>query len=155
MLTKLPTELLCSVLNYLEYDDLDTLLQIESLEDVIRHHLHRHYRFHYQISSLLRLFESLTPTERHKSETRNEFAQQLLQLICHIVERCPKFEHRAKFTALLDTLQYLVVKRILAADIRPGMEHDYASLCLDIRHIYLHSPAIRVLHDPVRFIIIN
>ncbi|KAG0166011.1 hypothetical protein DFQ30_007693 [Apophysomyces sp. BC1015] len=75
-------------------------------------------------------------------------AAHLLQLICHIVETCPKYEHRAKFTDLLDTLQQLVVRRILSTDVRTGIEYDYASLCLQIRHTYLHTPSIRVLHDP-------
>ncbi|KAG0175789.1 hypothetical protein DFQ28_007773 [Apophysomyces sp. BC1034] len=76
-------------------------------------------------------------------------AAHLLQLICHIVETCPKYEHRAKFTDLLDTLQQLVVRRILSTDVRTGIEYDYASLCLQIRHTYLHTPSIRVLHDPM------
>ncbi|KAF7730297.1 hypothetical protein EC973_002541 [Apophysomyces ossiformis] len=148
MLNQLPIELLCSVLSWLEYDDLDTLLQFDSIAPIVRHHLHRHFRFHYQTTSLLRLFESLTTTERNKQETRSEMATHLLQLICHIVEKCPKYDHRTKFTELLDTLQQLVVRRILSTDMRTGLEYDYASLCLQVRHTYLHTPSIRVLHDP-------
>lgn len=148
MLQELPTELLCAVLTQLEYDDLDTLLQIVSIEPIVRHHVLRRYRFHYQVSSLLRLFESFTPSERERQESEGDLANQLLQLICYSVEKQPKFEHRSKFTELLDIMQYLVVRRILSPELRPGLEKDYASLCLKIRHIYLHTPSIRVLHDP-------
>ncbi|KAI9499147.1 hypothetical protein BDB00DRAFT_795648 [Zychaea mexicana] len=144
MLHKLPTELLCVVLKHLCYDDLDELHKISGLEPIVRHHLLRHYRFHYQVSSLLRIFESSCETE----ERRDNIANQLLDLICHAVEKCPKYDHRNKFSDLLNILETTVVKRILAHDIMPHVEDEYALLCLDIRYKYLHQPSIRVLHDP-------
>lgn len=149
MLQKLPAELLSGVLDCLEYDDLNQLLNVPSVEPIVRHHLLRHFKFHYQIGSLLRLFESLTPSERHLADTRNELARQFLHLICHHVEGYPKVEQRTQFTDKLEILHDLVLKRILSSDLRPGLEHDYAAICLDIRSIYLHTPSIRVLHDPV------
>ncbi|KAI7869405.1 hypothetical protein BDF14DRAFT_1741931 [Spinellus fusiger] len=41
----------------------------------------------------------------------------------------------------------LVVRRVLSSDLRPGMEHDYAYLCLELRSVYMHTPTIRSLHD--------
>ncbi|KAI8384586.1 uncharacterized protein BYT42DRAFT_562997 [Radiomyces spectabilis] len=148
LLDQLPPELLWCVFHGLTYDDLDTLLHFDFLAPLVRHYLHRHYRFHYKIASLLRLFESLTPTERHKDETRKAMATQLLHFITTLVEKRPKYEHRNTFTDLLDTLHHLVLRRVLSPDLRSTLEHDYASLCLEIRHIYLHTSSIRVLHDP-------
>ncbi|KAI9245094.1 hypothetical protein BDA99DRAFT_290804 [Phascolomyces articulosus] len=168
MLQKLPTELLCVVMKHLTYDDLDELNKIRILEPIVRHHLLHHYRFHYQVSSLLRLFESSLINRKKKKkkqfndnndsgsdhddvheDRREDIANQLLELICHAVEKCPKHEHRSKFSDLLNILEARVVKRILAYDMIPQAENDYALLCLDIRYKYLHSPSIRVLHDPV------
>ncbi|KAG2222941.1 hypothetical protein INT45_012919 [Circinella minor] len=167
MLQKLPTELLCVVMKYLTFDDLDELYKIQILEPIVRHHLLRHYRFHYQVSSLLRLFESSLKRKREKKQSslryndsnndndtndrREDIANQLLELICHAVEKYPKYEHRTKFSDLLGILESTVIKRILTHNnnnIPQEAEDDYALLCLDIRYKYLHSPSIRVLHDP-------
>ena len=166
MLQKLPTELLCVVMKYLTFDDLEELYKIQILEPIVRHHLLRHYRFHYQVSSLLRLFETSlkrknkklnrsgndTSDDNDTSDRREDIANQLLELICHVVEKYPKYEHRTKFSDLLGILESTVVKRILAHNnnnIPAQAENDYALLCLDIRYKYLHTPSIRVLHDPV------
>jgi hypothetical protein len=94
------------------------------------------------------MYEAITPTERQATKT--EFAHQILQLICKPVEDMPKVEHRTKFSELLEILQNLTIQRILATDLKSnGLEHDYAALCLEIRSLYLHTPSIRVLHDPV------
>ncbi|KAI8882417.1 hypothetical protein K501DRAFT_221294 [Backusella circina FSU 941] len=148
MLPLIPTEVLWNILNHLEYQDLDTLLHIGTLAPAVRHHVQTHYPFHYKITSLLRLFESLTPTERQCQETKAELSLQVLQLICEQVENSPKFEHRLKFTELLDIVQQLVVQRVLSAHLKSGLEHDYANLCLQVREFYLHTPSIRALHDP-------
>ncbi|KAI8139112.1 hypothetical protein BJV82DRAFT_628240 [Fennellomyces sp. T-0311] len=145
MLQRLPIELFCTVLRYLPYDDLEELHKIPLFEPVVRHHLLRHYRFHYQVSSLLRIFESMLPSDE---DQRGDIADQLLELICHVVEKCPNYEHRNKFTDLLTILENIVVKRVLAIDLKPSGENDYAILCLDIRYKYLHQPSIRALHDP-------
>jgi hypothetical protein len=150
MLQFIPTEVLWSILNHLEYQDLDVLLQIDPLALAVRHHVQAHYPFHYKITSLLRLFESLTPTERQHQETK-ALSLQILQLICEQVETSPKFEHRLKFTELLDIVQQLVVQRVLSTNLKSGLEHDYANLCLQVREFYLHTPSIRALHDPVKY----
>lgn len=150
MIHLLPTELLWTVLNNLEYGDVDTLLKVKRIEHAILHYIQVHYKFHYKITSLLRLFEAITPTQRQEIDTKTKLAQDILQHICTQVEHVPKFEHRTKFSELLDIVQQLTIQRILATDFKSnGLEHDYASLCLSIRSLYLHTPSIRVLHDPV------
>ncbi|CAO3648765.1 unnamed protein product [Cunninghamella echinulata] len=134
--------------NYLEYEDLDKLLFINALETSVGHYLYQHYRFQYQTNNLLRLFASLTKLERQKQETRHDIGQQLLLLLCHHVQQCPKFEQRTKFSELLNLLQHLVVQKVLDPQLEFGLECEYASLCLEIRHIYLHTASIRGLHDP-------
>lgn len=154
MIHVLPTELLWTVLNNLEYQDLDTLLKVKRLESTILYYIQTHYKFHYKIASLLRLYEAITPTERQQSETKTQVANKILQFICDLVESLPKFEHRAKFSELLEIVQQLTLQRILASDFKSnGLEHDYAFLCLEIRNLYLHTPSIRVLHDPVKLYI--
>lgn len=150
MIHLLPTELLWTVLHNLEYQDLDILLKIKRIEPAILHYIQTHYKFHYKVSSLLRLYEAITPTQRQEVDTKNKLAQEILQNICTQVEYVPKFEHRSKFTELLEVVQQLTIQRILAPDFKSnGLEHDYAALCLGIRSLYLHTPSIRVLHDPV------
>lgn len=150
MIHLLPTELLWNILNQLEYQDLDRLLKVKRLESTVHYYIQIHYKFHYQIASLLRLYEAITPTERQQLETKQQVANKILQFICKQVEPLPKFEHRTKFSELLDIVQQLTLQRILATDFKSnGLEHDYAGLCLKIRDLYLHTPAIRVLHDPV------
>lgn len=153
MIQLLPTELLWTVLNNLEYQDLDTLWKIKRLEQTILYYIQTHYKFHYKISSLLRLYEAITPTERQQLETKTEMANKILQFICTQVESVPKFEHRTKFSELLDIVQQLTLQRILSSDFKSnGLEHDYAGLCLEVRGLYLHTPSIRVLHDPVKLL---
>ncbi|RCH77493.1 hypothetical protein CU098_001067, partial [Rhizopus stolonifer] len=148
MLHLLPNELLWTVFLDLEYQDLDSLVQIKPISSTVLHFIQQHYNFHYKIVSLLRLYEAITPSERHSKETRHEFANKILQLICKQVGQLPKFEHRNKFTELLDIVQQFVIQRILSDDLKAGLEHDYANLCLQVRSLYLHTPSIRVLHDP-------
>ncbi|CAO3619596.1 unnamed protein product [Mucor hiemalis] len=149
MIHLLPTELLWTVLHNLEYQDLDTLLKIKRIEPAILHYIQAHYKFHYKVSSLLRLYEAITPTQRQEVDTKNKLAQEILQNICTQVEYVPKLEHCSKFTELLEVVQQLTIQRILAPDFKcNGLEHDYAALCLGIRSLYLHTPSIRVLHDP-------
>ncbi|KAI9032787.1 hypothetical protein CLU79DRAFT_163981 [Phycomyces nitens] len=147
MLTRLPNELLDAVLGKLEYDDLDTLSTLECIRPIVQHHLYQHFRFHCKIASLLRLFEALCPVERRDHEIRSGLAMQLLQFICHIVENHEQQNRQTTFTDLLDTLQKLVIRRILSPDLQMGLEQDYASLCLEVRRTYMHTPSIRVLHD--------
>ncbi|KAL0091540.1 hypothetical protein J3Q64DRAFT_1320413 [Phycomyces blakesleeanus] len=147
MLTRLPNELLDVVLGRLEYDDLDTLSTLESLRPIVQHHLNQHFHYHCTIASLLRSFESLGVDERRDHEMRSGLAMELLQFICHIVENHEQQNRQTTFTDLLDTLQKLVTRRILSPDLQVGLEQDYASLCLEVRRTYMHTPAIRVLHD--------
>ncbi|KAI8327817.1 hypothetical protein BC941DRAFT_446267 [Chlamydoabsidia padenii] len=148
MLNELPTELLWAILNYLEYDDIAKLSTLgdDYLTAVVTPYLQTHYRFHWHVSRLLLFYESLTRTER--IEGRPDLAQQLLHVLCHIVQQYSKFEQRAKFTQLLDVLQHLVVQRVLCPTLQDDLDKDYALLCLDIRHRYLHTASIRGLHDP-------
>lgn len=155
MIELLPNEVFWLVLSHLEYKDLEELQAIKSLSKTTTHYIQQHYQFQYKINSLLRLFEAITPTERHSKDTKLKFSQQILQQICKQVEVLPKIDHRAKFTELLDIVQQFIVTRILSEDLKAGIEHDYANLCLEIRSSYLHTPSIRVLHDPVRFYICN
>ncbi|KAI8079897.1 uncharacterized protein BX664DRAFT_204745 [Halteromyces radiatus] len=148
MLHELPTELLWTILDYLQYEDIDTLLSIGPLAPMVSTYLQKHYRFHFQVASLLRCYETLTSTERQKQDTRYDTAQQILHILCYHVQQCSKFDQRAEFTQLLDILQQLVVQRVLCPSLSQGLERDYASLCLEIRHIYLHTASIRGLHDP-------
>ncbi|KAG2195653.1 hypothetical protein INT47_002892 [Mucor saturninus] len=149
MIQLLPTELLWTVLNNLEYGDLDNLWKIKRLEPTILYYIQTHYKFHYQISSLLRIFEAITPTARQQGETKTKMAREMLEFIRSSVACLPKYEHRSKFTELLDIVQQLTLQRILASDFKAnGLEHDYAGLCLQVRALYLHTPSIRVLHDP-------
>ncbi|ORZ10794.1 hypothetical protein BCR42DRAFT_422022, partial [Absidia repens] len=148
MLHELPTELLWTILNYLEYDDITTILSIGQMEAMVTPYLQQHYRFHYNVASLLRHYESWSNIERQKQDVRRDIAQQLLHLLCHHVQQCSKFEQRAKFTQLLDILQNLVVQRVLCPSLDRDLDRDYAALCLDIRHCYLHTASIRGLHDP-------
>lgn len=151
MIQLLPTELLWTVLNNLDYQDLDTLWKIKRLEPNILYYVQTHYKFHYQISSLLRIYEAITPTERQHAETKTKIAKEILEFIRSQVESVPKYEHRSKFTELLDIVQQLTLQRILSTDFKAnGLEHDYAGLCLEVRGLYLHTPSIRVLHDPVK-----
>lgn len=148
MIQLLPNELLWTVLNNLEYQDLENLLQIKAIAATVLHYIQQHYKFHYKVTSLLRLFETIPSSARQTKETKLEFATQILQLICKNVESLPdKFEHRAKFSELLEVVQQFILARILTEDLKAGLEHDYANLCLEIRSTYLHSPAIRSLHD--------
>ncbi|CDS13884.1 hypothetical protein LRAMOSA06058 [Lichtheimia ramosa] len=147
MLTKLPTELLHIVLGHLRFRDLETLLNIGGIAHVVRHCLVRRFRFQYQASSLLRQFEGMPSDTRKDQETRHSLANQLLELICQSVEKCARQDQRAKFTELLSSLEKWVVRRVLSGELPTGMELDYADLCLDIRYMYLHRPAVRVLHD--------
>lgn len=149
MLTKLPTELLHIVLGHLRFRDLETLLNIGGIAHVVRHCLVRRFRFQYQASSLLRQFEGMPSDTRKDQETRHSLANQLLELICQSVEKCARQDQRAKFTELLSSLEKWVVRRVLSGELPTGMELDYADLCLDIRYMYLHRPAVRVLHDAV------
>lgn len=149
MLTKLPTELLHIVLGHLRFRDLETLLNIGGIAHVVRHCLVRRFRFQYQASSLLLLFEGMPSDTRKDQETRHSLANQLLELICQSVEKCARQDQRAKFTELLSSLEKWVVRRVLSGELPTGMELDYADLCLDIRYMYLHRPAVRVLHDAV------
>lgn len=149
MLTKLPTELLHIVLGHLRFRDLETLLNIPGIAHVVRQCLVRRFRFQYQASSLLRHYEAMPKDTRSNQETRHTIANQLLELICHSVEECARQDQRAKFTELLSSLEKWVVRRVLSGELPTGMELDYADLCLDIRYMYLHRPAVRVLHDAV------
>jgi hypothetical protein len=150
MLDVLPTELTWTILHYLEYTDIAELESIGSFMAVVTPYLQTHYRFHYHVAHLLRFYESLTPDERQKPDgLRQDLAQQLLHVLCHHVQQCTKFEQRAKFTQLLNVLQHLVVQRVLSPVLPDGLDKDYALLCLDIRHRYLHTASIRGLHDPV------
>ena len=152
MINLLPNELLWNVFGHLSYQDLDKLSEVEPVSATVLYFIQQHYNFHYKTNSLLGLYEAITPTERHLKETKHEFANKILQLICTQVDKLPKFEHRNKFTELLDIVQQFVVNRILADDLKAGLEHDYANLCLEVRSLYLHTPSIRVLHDPVSFL---
>lgn len=149
MIDTLPNEVFWLVLNHLDYQDMEQLQLISPLSKTALHYTQQHYPFHYKINSLLRLFEAITPSERQSKDTKLEFSQQILQQICKQVEILPKMDHRAKFTELLDIVQQFIVARILSPDLKSGIEHDYANLCLEIRSQYLHTPSIRVLHDPV------
>ncbi|CEP17322.1 hypothetical protein [Parasitella parasitica] len=148
MINLLPNEIFWLVLDHLEYKDIENLQAILCLSKSALLYIQKHYRFHYKINSLLRLFEAITPSERQSKDTKLKFSQQILQHICSQVEILPKLEHRTKFTELLDILQQLIVARILSEDSKAGIEQDYANLCLEIRSSYLHTPAIRILHDP-------
>ncbi|KAF1802180.1 hypothetical protein V8B55DRAFT_1477768 [Mucor lusitanicus] len=148
MIDTLPNEVFWLVLNHLDYQDMEQLQLISPLSKTALHYTQQHYPFHYKINSLLRLFEAITPSERQSKDTKLEFSQQILQQICKQVEILPKMDHRAKFTELLDIVQQFIVARILSPDLKSGIEHDYANLCLEIRSQYLHTPSIRVLHDP-------
>jgi hypothetical protein len=150
MIHLLPTELLWTILNNLEYHDLIILLKIRRLEPAILHFIQVHYRFHFKITSLLRMYEAITPTDRQLPETKAKFATQILESICKQVESVPKIDYRNKFSELLDIVQQLTIQRILAVDFKSN-ERDYALLCLEIRSLYLHTPSIRVLHDPVKY----
>jgi len=149
MIDFLPNEVFWLILNHLDYQDIEQLQLIPQLSKTALHYIQQHYPFHYKTSSLLRLFEAITPSERQSKDTKLKFSQQILQQICKQVEVLPKMDHRAKFTELLDIVQQFIVARILSPDLRAGIEHDYANLCLEIRSQYLHTPSIRVLHDPV------
>lgn len=151
MIDTLPNEVLWLVLNHLDYQDIEQLQLISQLSKTASHYTQQHYPFHYKINSLLRLFEAITPSERQSKDTKLEFSQQILQQICKQVEILPKMDHRTKFTELLDIVQQFIVARILSPDLKAGSEHDYANLCLEIRSQYLHTPSIRVLHDPVSY----
>ncbi|KAI8375523.1 hypothetical protein BD560DRAFT_71475 [Blakeslea trispora] len=148
MLDLLPNELLWNVFSHLSYQDLDRLSEIKPISTTTIYFIQQHYNFHYKTNTLLGLYEAITPTERHSKETKHEFANKILQSICTQVVELPKFEHRNKFTELLDIVQQFVIDRILADDLKAGLEHDYANLCLEVRSLYLHTPSIRVLHDP-------
>lgn len=161
MLQLLPNELLWLVLNHLDYAEVKRLASIKPLQSKITQYMQQQYPFQYKLTSLLSLFEAITTSERQLAETKLEFANQILQLICKSVEPHPKFDHRTYFTELLDVLQQFILDRILTPDLKRGLEVDYANLCLQIRSIYLHTPSIRVLHDPVSieradvFVILN
>ncbi|KAI8644257.1 hypothetical protein BD408DRAFT_413574 [Parasitella parasitica] len=148
MISLLPNEVFWLVLDHLEYKDLENLQAISLLSKGTLLYIQQHFRFQYKINSLLRLFEAITPSERQLKDTKLKFSQQILQQICAQVQVLPKIDHRAKFTELLDILQQFIVARILSEDSKAGIEHDYANLCLEIRSSYLHTPSIRVLHDP-------
>lgn len=150
MIHLLPTELLWTILNHLDYQDLISCLKIRRLEPAILHYIQVYYKFHFKITSLLRMYEAITPTDRQLSDTKVQFATQILESICKQVESVPKIDHRNKFSELLEVVQQLTIQRILALDFKSN-ERDYASLCLEIRALYLHTPSIRVLHDPVKY----
>jgi hypothetical protein len=152
MLSLLPNELLWLVLNNLDYPEVKKLSTITPIQAKITQYIQQQYPFQYKLTSSLSLFEAITTSERQLEKTKLEFANQILQLICNSVEPYPKFDHRTHFTELLDVLQQFILDRILTPDLKTGLELDYANLCLEIRSIYLHTPSIRVLHDPVTII---
>jgi hypothetical protein len=143
MLTTLPPELLYLILGFLDfYDALSLLSTHRSLQPTIQTFLRSNFAFHEAVYQRLLDFERRADDNDHLDAIANA----LLQLICEIVQPLPNYDHRAVFTEKLDIMQNLVVHRVLRI---PNMEDDYARLCLKIRHIYLHAPSIRILHDPV------
>ncbi|KAI9288006.1 hypothetical protein BC943DRAFT_317584 [Umbelopsis sp. AD052] len=140
MLTDLPAELLYSILDFLEFHDAVSLsFTHRSLQPAVRNFLRSNFAFHEAV------YERMLDFERTATDNTDSIAYDLLQLICDIVEPMPNYEHRAIFSEKLDILQNLVVHRVLQI---PNCEDHYARLCLRIRHIYLHAPSIRILHDP-------
>lgn len=143
MLTDLPAELLYSILDFLDFHDALSLLSAHrSLQPAVRNFIHSNYAFHEAVYDRMLDFERTVTSK----DCTDSIAYDLLQLICDIVEPLPNYEHRTVFSEKLDIMQNLVVHRVLEI---PNSEDHYARLCLRIRHIYLHAPSIRILHDPV------
>ncbi|KAI8976513.1 hypothetical protein BDB01DRAFT_349789 [Pilobolus umbonatus] len=132
----LPTELIWRIYDYLDYKDIEPFTSI--LPSLSIEYLQQHYPFHHKVKTLLLQFEK-TPDQ--------DIALDLLHSICDRVSPLPYYEQRHQFTQLLDTLQTLIVERVLDPDLSTGCERHYADLCLSIRTIYLHTSSIRVLHD--------
>ncbi|KAG2174733.1 hypothetical protein INT43_005791, partial [Umbelopsis isabellina] len=144
MLTALPPELLYLVLGFLSFDDIIPLATAcEQLKLLVDNYVRVHYSFHAAVYKQLMQFEQLNM--HNESQTTMKTAAKLLRLICNIVEDVPKFEHRTVFTENLDILQNLVVNQVLHVS---DSADKYADLCLKMRIIYLHTPEIRILHDP-------
>ncbi|RUS34659.1 hypothetical protein BC938DRAFT_479322 [Jimgerdemannia flammicorona] len=150
MLTSLPPELFLVVLSYLDFHDAETLLYVSTLlRTHTLHHLHSVFPFEASVTSLLSSFDTLPPPDRHNPALLTALASQLLDQIRVAVEAQPKWNHRACFIDHLDTLQHLVLRRLTHPRYpQPGLERRYAELCLQVRQLYLHSPALRLLHDP-------
>lgn len=145
MLAALPPELLYLILDFLDFYDALALLSTHyNLTPTIDAYVRSNYSFHSTVYTQLLEFEKLC-IDRN-SDQIDTIAYNLLQAICDIVEPLPKYEHRTIFSEKLDILQELVVHRVLHIQ---NCEDDYASLCLKVRQIYLHTPSIRILHDPV------
>ncbi|KAG0739185.1 hypothetical protein G6F57_010366 [Rhizopus arrhizus] len=139
MLDLLPIELFWSILSYLDYQDLTRLLFIPSLQSSTDHFIQLYFPFHHQVSLLLHSFE----------QTKDiNISSYLLESICEQVQEVSIYERKTTFNDLLATLQQLTVERVLAEDLKEGLEQAYALLCLEIRSRYLHTASIRVLHDP-------
>lgn len=145
MLAVLPPELLYLVLDFLDfYDALSLLSTHDHIRPIVEAYLHTNYAFHDIIyRQLLEFEESRADRDSDKIVS---IAHNLLQSICDIVELLPKYDHRTVFSEKLDVLQNLVAHRVLHI---PNCEDDYGNLCLQVRQIYLHTPSIRILHDPV------
>jgi hypothetical protein len=145
MLTALPPELLYLILGFLDFEDIIPITTAyDQLKPLIDKYVHLHYAFHAAVYEHLVQFEQFTM--HNESQMTMKIAARLLRIICNIVEGVPKYEHRTVFTEKLDILQNLVANRVLQVS---GSADEYADLCLKMRQIYLHTPEIRILHDPV------
>lgn len=140
MIQSLPIELFWSILNYLDYSDLQQIQTVEPLTKHTQHYIQVHFPFHYKITLLLQQFEITQEIESTAKES--------LESICEQVQDLHVFDRKTKFNELLAILQQLTVERVLAPDLEEGLERHYTFLCLEIRSRYLHTASIRGLHDP-------
>ncbi|KAI7898555.1 uncharacterized protein BX663DRAFT_524575 [Cokeromyces recurvatus] len=153
MIELLPNELLETVLYHLTYEEVETLLEsipkdtYSTLAQRITGYLKHQYPFQTALSVTIQQFEQTCL--RQQQDTHHHTAQQLLALICEQAEPLPPYDRRSRFTELLDIVQRFILQRVLyLTEHFVACQEGYARLCLLIRDIYLHTPSIRVLHDP-------
>lgn len=150
LLSRLPPEVLHNVFAFLIFSDLETLLDIGPIAHSTHDYLQRHYAFEYKATCLLKQhLETALKSGQPSSNVSTTIANELLQLLCQAASTVEKSEQSERFSILLSALEQWIGQRVIYPDLTPGMECNYASLCLAIRQAYLEQPDIRSMHDPV------